>query len=97
MTSMPIILEVVTLEQLDTVTGGGLGSQIGGLFGEKGAKWGGIADSLFGMIKGGGGGKGGGLDLGSLFGGGGSKKTGGDTGGADTSGAAPSGDAGEGG
>jgi hypothetical protein len=93
MTSMPSILEVVTVEQLDTVTGGGLGSQIGGMFGEKGAKWGGIADSLFGMIKGGGG-KGGGLDLGSLFGGGGSKKTSGDTGGADSASAAPSGEGG---
>jgi hypothetical protein len=49
--------EAVTPEQLDVVTGGGIGTQIGSMFGEKGAKWGGIADSIIGMFgKGGGGG-----------------------------------------
>jgi hypothetical protein len=75
-------LEVVTPEQLDTVTGGGIGTTIGSMFGEKGAKWGGFADSIIGMI-----GKGGGL--GSLFGGG--KSGGGQPSGGQPSGGQPSG------
>lgn len=52
----------ISLDELASVTGGGLGAQIGSLFGEKGAKWGGIADSIFGMIQGSGG-------LSNIFGG----------------------------
>ena len=33
-------------------TGGGIGSMIGGLFGEQGAKWGGFADGIIGQIQG---------------------------------------------
>jgi hypothetical protein len=64
--------EAVTPEQLDVVTGGGIGTQIGSLFGEKGAKWGGIADSIIGMFGKGGGGGGAGSDAGAGGGGGGS-------------------------
>lgn len=53
---------VLTSAELDHVIGGGIGTQIGSLFGEKGAKWGGIADSIFGIIQGNGG-------LGNIFGG----------------------------
>lgn len=52
---------VLTAAELDRVIGGGIGTQIGSLFGEKGAKWGGIADSIFGIIQGNGG-------LGNIFG-----------------------------
>jgi len=65
MTSTPSTLESLSQDQLDAVTGGGLISQIGGLFGDKGAKIGGVAESLFGLFKGGGLGS-----LTSLFGGG---------------------------
>ncbi len=63
--------EAVTPEQLDVVTGGGIGTQIGSLFGEKGAKWGGIADSIIGMFGKGGGGGGAGSDAGAGGAGGG--------------------------
>ena len=87
MTFTSSTLEAVTLEQLDVVTGGGLGSQIGSMFGDKGAKWGGIADSLFGMFKG----SGGLGNLGSLFGGG-NKSGGASPGSATSPGGATSGD-----
>jgi len=61
MTNTPETLEAVANEQLDVVTGGaGIGTQIGSLFGQEGAKWGGIADSIIGMFGGGGAGAGGG-------------------------------------
>ena len=52
MTNTSEILEAVTSEQLDTVTGAGIGTQIGSLFGQEGARWGGIADSILGMFGG---------------------------------------------
>ena len=58
MTNTPETLEAVSIEQLDTVTGAGIGTQIGSLFGQEGAKWGGIADSIIGMFGGGGAGGG---------------------------------------
>ena len=68
MTNTTQALEVVSLEQLDVVTGGGIGSQIGGMFGAEGAKWGGVADNIMGMFgiggAGGGGGGGGGAPAG---------------------------------
>ena len=42
----------ITGDELATVTGGGIGAQIGAMFGDKGAQWGGIADSLLGMFGG---------------------------------------------
>jgi hypothetical protein len=50
MTHLRSSLEVVPADQLDRVTGGGIGSVIGGWFGAKGAKWGGIADQILAMI-----------------------------------------------
>ena len=58
MTNTPETLEAVSIEQLDTVTGAGIGTQIGSLFGQEGAKWGGIADNIIGMFGGAGGGAG---------------------------------------
>jgi hypothetical protein len=60
MNQTPSSHEIVTIDQLDLVTGGGFGSQIGSLFGAKGAQWGGFADQIFGLFKGMGGGGGGG-------------------------------------
>ena len=76
MINTPSTLEAVSVEQLDIVTGGaGIGSQIGSMFGAEGAKWGGIADNIIGMIKGaaggGGAGGGGGADSSGAGGGGG--------------------------
>jgi hypothetical protein len=65
MTNQPTTLEAVTPDHLHAVTGGGIGSDIGGIFGAKGTKWGGIADKLLGMFGKSGGG------LGGLFGQGG--------------------------
>jgi len=52
--------ETVDTAQLEHVTGGGLGSTIGSMFGAEGAKWGGFADNIVGQIGGllGGGGNG---------------------------------------
>lgn len=50
MTHLPSSLDVVPTEQLAHVTGGGIGSLIGGWFGAKGAKWGGFADQILAMI-----------------------------------------------
>jgi len=44
--------EVIERAQLEQTTGGGIGSMIGGLFGEQGAKWGGFADGIIGQIQG---------------------------------------------
>jgi len=44
--------EVIEPAQLAQTTGGGIGSMIGGLFGEQGAKWGGFADGIIGQIQG---------------------------------------------
>ena len=52
MTNTPKTLEAVSIEQLDTVTGAGIGTQIGSLFGQEGAKWGGLADNIIGMFGG---------------------------------------------
>ena len=62
MTNTTKALEAISLEQLDVVTGAGIGSQIGGMFGAEGAKWGGIADNIMGMfgVGGAGGASGGG-------------------------------------
>jgi hypothetical protein len=70
MTNMPSAFEAVSPDRLNDVTGGGIGSTIGGLFGAKGAQWGGIADAILGMVKGGGG-SGGSSGGGSSGGGGG--------------------------
>jgi hypothetical protein len=94
MINTPGTLEAVSPELLDAVIGGGIGTQIGSMFGEKGAKWGGLADSIIGMFKkggssgggGGGGGSSGGGGLGSLLGGGGSSGGGGGSGGGDAGG-----------
>ena len=67
-------LDSISPAELDAITGGGIGSQIGSMFGEKGAKWGGIADNIMGMVgqASGGGGIGGIIgQLGSMGGGGG--------------------------
>ena len=73
MTNTSSSFESVSQEHLDAVTGGGIGSVIGGLFGAKGTKIGGIADNLLGLFKGGG------LSsLTSLFGGGQKTSSGGD-------------------
>jgi hypothetical protein len=50
MTNTPATLDVVTPDQLERVTGAGIGSEIGKMFGAEGAKWGGIADQFIGMI-----------------------------------------------
>jgi hypothetical protein len=50
MTHTPSPLDTVTLDQLQAVTGAGIGSQIGNMFGAEGAKWGGVADSILGMF-----------------------------------------------
>src|SRR3954468_12922872 len=74
MTTTNQTLETLPIDQLAPVTGGGLGSKIGGMFGAKGQKWGAMADSLLGMFQGmggGGGGGGGGSSGGSCGGGGG--------------------------
>lgn len=74
--ALPPSLLSVSPEQLATVTGGGIGSQIGTMFGADGAKWGNVADSIFSMVggalpsgsgSGGGGGGGGGFNIGSLL------------------------------
>jgi hypothetical protein len=51
MTHLPSSLDVVPADQLARVTGGGIGSVIGGLFGAKGTQWGGIADQILAMIQ----------------------------------------------
>jgi len=53
MNQLPATLEAISPDHLANVTGAGIGSQIGGLFGAKGAQWGGIADSILGMFNGG--------------------------------------------
>ena len=66
------ILEDIKPAQLEQVTGAGIGSMIGQMFGAKGAQFGGMADQLIGSIKGmfsGGGGGGGGGDTSATAGG----------------------------
>gem|GEM_PF-5068949 len=73
MSHPPRSLDAVSTAQLADVIGGGIGTQIGSMFGAKGAQWGGIADSILGMFGGAGGAGGaGGLGgvLGSFLGGG---------------------------
>lgn len=70
MTTTNQTFETLSVDQLAPVTGGGIGSTIGGLFGAKGQKWGALADNILGMFQGGGGGGLGGI-LGKLAGGGG--------------------------
>jgi hypothetical protein len=72
-------LETLSMDQLAPVTGGGIGSMIGGLFGAKGQQWGAVADNILGMFGGLGG-------LGGLAGGGGS--SGGSSSGSGSSGGA---------
>ncbi|HEU4734530.1 MAG TPA: hypothetical protein VFT22_41855 [Kofleriaceae bacterium] len=50
MTHQRALLEAIPQDHLQAVTGGGIGSQIGSMFGADGAKWGGIADQLLGMV-----------------------------------------------
>jgi hypothetical protein len=50
--SAPVALESVSSDELSHVIGGGIGATLGGLFGAKGAKWGGFADQIFGMFQG---------------------------------------------
>jgi hypothetical protein len=45
-------LETLSVDELAPVTGGGIGSMIGGLFGAKGQQWGALADNIFGMFGG---------------------------------------------
>jgi hypothetical protein len=95
MTTTNQTLETLSVDQLAPVTGGGIGSTIGGLFGAKGQQWGALADNVLGMFQGGGGF--GGM-LGKLFGGGGS--SGGSSGSSSSSssgGSAPQADASGGG
>ncbi|HET9623035.1 MAG TPA: hypothetical protein VFP84_16800 [Kofleriaceae bacterium] len=66
--NQPTTLDTLGPDQLAAVTGGGIGQQIGGMFGQKGAQWGGIADSIFGAIGQASGGKGLGGILGQLGG-----------------------------
>jgi hypothetical protein len=66
--------ETLSVDQLAPVTGGGIGSMIGGLFGAKGQQWGALADNILGMFGGLGG-------LGGLGGGGGGGSSGGAGGG----------------
>jgi hypothetical protein len=75
----------ITGDELATVTGGGIGAQIGAMFGDKGAQWGGIADGILGMFGGAFPG------LGMLTGGLGAMTGGSPTSGAPTSGAPTSG------
>jgi hypothetical protein len=89
-----VSLSPLSQHDLITVTGGGIGAQIGSLFGDKGAQWGGIADSIFGLFGGAFPGLGaltGGL--GALTGGGttSGSTTSGSTTGASTTGASPPG------
>jgi len=90
MNHAPTTLEPVPQDQLADVIGGGIGTQIGSLFGAQGAQWGGIADSILGMF-GGAGGAGGAGGLGGLLGGflGGGKGGGAPAGGAPSGGAPP--------
>lgn len=54
MMTTPSTLDTISSDDLTHVTGAGIATQIGSLFGAKGAKWGGLADSIIGMFKGGG-------------------------------------------
>lgn len=63
MTMQNQTFETLSEDQLTPVTGGGIGSSIGALFGEKGAKWGAFADNILGLFQGGGAG-----GLGGIFG-----------------------------
>lgn len=56
MTTKTQTLETLSVDQLTPVTGGGIGSQIGSLFGAKGQQWGALADNILGMLGGLGGG-----------------------------------------
>lgn len=61
MNHTPSAFPSVTSDQLADVTGGGIGTQIGSMFGADGQKWGSVADNLLGMLGNlGGGGSGGG-------------------------------------
>jgi hypothetical protein len=42
--------DVIPTAQLARVTGGGIASQFGSMFGPEGAKWGGMADQIMGMF-----------------------------------------------
>jgi len=44
----------IPADQLAHITGGGAIATIASLFGEKGAKWGNIAEQVIGLFKGGG-------------------------------------------
>jgi FAD/FMN-containing dehydrogenase len=95
MTTTNQTLETLSFDQLVPVTGGGIGSTIGGLFGAKGQQWGALADNVLGMF-GGGGGLGG--IFGKLLGGGGSSGgSSGSSGGGSSGGGAPAADASGGG
>jgi hypothetical protein len=54
MTTTTQTFETLSVDQLAPVTGGGIGTQIGGLFGAKGQQWGALADNILGMFQGGG-------------------------------------------
>jgi hypothetical protein len=95
MTTTNQTLETLSVDQLAPVTGGGIGSTIGGLFGAKGQQWGALADNVLGMF-GGGGGLGG--IFGKLLGGGGSSGgSSGSSGGGSSGGGGPAADASGGG
>lgn len=80
MTTTNQTLETLSVDQLAPVTGGGIGSTIGSLFGEKGAKWGAFADNILGLFGGGGaGGLGGIFKMFGGLGGGSSGSSGGST------------------
>ena len=46
-------IEIVTPDQLAHTTGGGFVSQVASMFGANGAKWGGMAETLISMVRGG--------------------------------------------
>ena len=94
MTTTNQTLETLSVDQLAPVTGGGIGSTIGGLFGAKGQQWGALADNILGMFQGGGLGGLGGI-FGKLLGGGGS--SGGSSSSSSSGGSAPQADASGGG
>lgn len=60
MTDTTRSLPGIPSDQLAGITGGGAIATIASLFGEKGAKYGAIAEQIFGLFKGGGSSSGGG-------------------------------------
>jgi hypothetical protein len=68
MTTTNQTFDTLSVDQLAPVTGGGIGSMIGGMFGAKGQQWGAFADNILGMFGGLGGAAGAGGGAGGLGG-----------------------------